>query len=79
MRSTPYGATNTRAVTVHTSDSRCAVVALPQTTAPASRAAVRIARRKNGALVRWCHSGWSKNVQSCTVTTTGVFVRSGMV
>ena len=28
-------------------------------------------RRKNATLLRSCHSGWSKNVRSCTVTTAG--------
>ena len=37
----------------------------------ARRAAARIMRRKNTTLLRSCHSGWSKNVRSCIVTTHG--------
>ena len=38
-----------------------------------------IARRKNATLERSCHSGWSKNVRSCTVITAGTDSRSGIV
>ena len=34
-------------------------------------AAARIMRRKYTTLLRSCHSGWSKNVRSCMVTTDG--------
>ena len=58
---------------------RSAVARLTQTMAAARRAATVMARRKTRTLDRSCHSGWSKKVQSCTVTTTGTRVRSGIV
>ncbi len=58
---------------------RSAVTWLTQISTPASRAARRMARRKNAALERTCHSGWSKNVQSWIVTAQGTGERAGIV
>ncbi len=58
---------------------RAAVNTLMHTTTSARAAAARIMRRKYATLDRSCHSGWSKNVRSCTVTTVGTDVRSGIV
>ncbi len=77
--STPWGATTTGARTSQTSTSRSAVVRLTQTSTDARTAATRMARRNSTALLRSCHSGWSKKVQSWMVTTTGRRVRSGIV
>ncbi len=52
---------------------------LTATIAPARSVLDRIIRRKNATFVRSCHSGWSKNVRSCTVTTLGIASRSGNV
>ena len=52
---------------------------LTQTSTPARSAARRMARRKKAALERWCHSGWSKKVQSWIVTAQGTGDRAGIV
>jgi hypothetical protein len=77
--STPCGATITVALGRHSSVKRVAVASLTQMTTAARRAATLMALLKNLTLAGWCHSGWSKKVQSWTVTTTGTFARSGIV
>ena len=77
--STPCGATTTGAVGASTAASRSRVWPLTAITAPARRVLDRIIRRKNATFERSCHSGCSKNVRSCTVTTLGIPSRSGSV
>ena len=77
--STPWGTTWTGPEGGQISDSLSAVLALTHTSASAWRAATRMARRKNGTRVRWCHSGWSKKVRSWMVTTRGRDDASGIV
>ena len=75
----PVGATTTGARTSHTARSRSAVTWLTQISTRGLTAARRMARRKNAALERTCHSGWSKNVQSWIVTAQGTGDRAGIV
>ena len=80
--STPWGATTTGA---RTSQHACEPVGRDLADADQrrrrARAACRMARRKNAAFERRCHSGWSKNVQSWIVTAhgTGGACRHGVV
>ena len=53
--------------------------ALTQISNVARLAEARIMRRKKTTFERSCHSGWSKNVRSCIVTTHGTGARNGIV
>ena len=77
--STPCGATTTSASTVHHVRSASAVTWLGHTTTVARRAARRMARRNRATLERSCHSGASKKLRSCTVTTVGTDGFRGIV
>jgi hypothetical protein len=58
---------------------RSDAAALGVISASAFSPATRMARRKNSTLARSCHSGWSKNVMSWTVTILGTSARRGIV
>ena len=78
--STPCGATTIgrrRVRAAPAAGRRCA--RSPRSAPAARRALMRIIGVKNATLLRSCHSGWSKNVRSCTVTTAGTVSRAGIV
>ena len=70
--STPCGATTTGARAVEQPREPVGgVLAHAITSAPRARGAARIIGGRTRPSLRSCHSGWSKNVRSCTVTTAG--------